>query len=608
MIRILGDGTYGSVSLAKCRDNGETVAIKKMKREFKSWEECINLREVKSLMKMKHINVVKLKEVIREENKLYFVFEYMKENLYQMIKNRQKHYPESTVRNITYQILQGLQFMHQQGFFHRDIKPENLLCSGPELIKIADFGLAREIRSLPPYTDYVSTRWYRAPEVLLRSTNYSSPIDLWAVGCIMAEVYTFRPLFPGSSEVDEIFKITAVLGTPTHETWSEGLRLASAMNFKFPTMVPIGLKTLIPSASDSSIHLMEDLLRWDPKKRPTAVQALRYSYFQVGQTMGQPTTNQPKAVLARAPQLEAKVERELQQGQYDFPGVKGKVKVNMDGEKKDVSMEKTKPLPALTAVNKETSVSDGPIKATTDALIQRSTFQDENSGQIPDYRNRKLPSKLSDTIIEEPKRYKGHPKYFSDGKLISGTRQRKLWRKSTLGDDNKLDDILLGGKLSKQDFTDDERTSASHLPALSKARQESASKAIIDKSIAAQYYLTRARYSPLTSGKPLHNKPAFNSSAPRFPESTEKSFARSSYRQPSSQLPSATNLLPSKLKPVSGYNRNFGMSSMYGASNQTDSSSYQKPSPAYYSNLTSSKRPAIHGRTDWSSKYSSRNH
>ena len=121
---------------------------------------------------------------------------------------------------------------------------------------------------------------------------------------------------------------------------------------------------------------------------------------------------------------------------------------------------------------------------------------------------------------------------------------------------------------------------------------------MIDKTVAAQYYLTRARYSPLTSGKPLHNKPAFNSSAPRFPESTERTFA---YRQPSSQLPSATNLLPSKLKPVSGYNRNFGMSSMYGAGSQTDSSSYPKSS-AYYNNLTSSKRPAIHGRTDWSSK------
>lgn len=113
-----------------------------------------------------------------------------------------------------YQILEGLNFMHKHGFFHRDIKPENLLCNGPELIKIADFGLAREIRSRPPYTDYVSTRWYRAPEVLLRSTNYSSPIDIWAVGCIMAELYSLQPLFPGRSEIDQIFRICSVLGTP----------------------------------------------------------------------------------------------------------------------------------------------------------------------------------------------------------------------------------------------------------------------------------------------------------------------------------------------------------------------------------------------------------
>lgn len=128
--------------------------------------------------------------------------------------------------------------MHRHGFFHRDLKPENLLCCGPELIKIADFGLAREIRSRPPYTDYVSTRWYRAPEVnnnfkkkclffpsnvtiplfrrkvLLHSTRYGSSIDIWAMGCILAELYTFRPLFPGSSEVDQLFKVCSVLGTP----------------------------------------------------------------------------------------------------------------------------------------------------------------------------------------------------------------------------------------------------------------------------------------------------------------------------------------------------------------------------------------------------------
>ncbi|XP_042320815.1 serine/threonine-protein kinase MAK isoform X6 [Sceloporus undulatus] len=212
----------------------------------------------------------------------------MKENLYQLMKDRNKLFPESVIRNIMYQILQGLAFIHKHGFFHRDMKPENLLCMGPELVKIADFGLARELRSQPPYTDYVSTRWYRAPEVLLRSSIYSSPIDVWAVGSIMAELYTLRPLFPGTSEVDEIFKICQVLGTPKKSDWPEGYQLAAAMNFRFPQCVPLNLKTLIPNASNDAIQLMSDMLNWDPKKRPTASQALKYPYFQVGQVLGPP--------------------------------------------------------------------------------------------------------------------------------------------------------------------------------------------------------------------------------------------------------------------------------------------------------------------------------
>uniref|UniRef100_A0A8C8K387 non-specific serine/threonine protein kinase n=1 Tax=Oncorhynchus tshawytscha TaxID=74940 RepID=A0A8C8K387_ONCTS len=302
-LKQLGDGTYGSVLMGKSNESGELVAIKRMKRKFYSWEECMNLREVKSLKKLNHANVVKLKEVIRENDHLYFVFEYMKENLYQLMKDRNKLFPESAIRNISFQILQGLSFIHKHGFFHRDMKPENLLCMGPELVKIADFGLAREIRSRPPYTDYVSTRWYRAPEVLLRSSIYSSPIDMWAVGCIMAELYTLRPLFPGNSEVDEIFKICQVLGTVKKSDWPEGYQLASAMNFRFPQCVPTHLKTLIPNASTEAITLMKDLLMWDPKKRPTAVQALRYPYFQVGQVLGprpgseirKATENHPKA-------------------------------------------------------------------------------------------------------------------------------------------------------------------------------------------------------------------------------------------------------------------------------------------------------------------------
>ncbi|KAK6302238.1 hypothetical protein J4Q44_G00265930 [Coregonus suidteri] len=204
-----GGGLWGC---GKSKESGELVAIKRMKRKFYSWDECMNLREVKSLKKLSHANVVKLKEVVREKDHLYLVFEYMKENLYQLMKDRQRLFPESVIRNMMFQILHGLSFIHKHGYCHRDIKPENLLCMGPEQVKIADFGLAREIRSQPPYTEYVSTRWYRAPEVLLRSPSYSSPIDIWAVGCIMAELYTLTPLFPGNSEVDEIFKICQVLG------------------------------------------------------------------------------------------------------------------------------------------------------------------------------------------------------------------------------------------------------------------------------------------------------------------------------------------------------------------------------------------------------------
>jgi protein kinase len=252
-----------------------------MKRKFYSWEECMNLRDVKSLRKLNHPNVVKLKEVIRENDELFFVFEFMECNLYQMIKDKDKLFQESKVRNWTYQVLNALAYMHKHGYFHRDLKPENLLVTR-EIIKIADFGLAREVRSRPPYTDYVSTRWYRAPEVLLQSSYYSAPIDMWAIGAIMAELFTLRPLFPGASEADELYKICSVLGTPTHQSWPEGMKLASAMNFRFPQFGTTPLSSLIPSASPEAIDLMTSLCHWDPNKRPTAAQALQHPFFQLG--------------------------------------------------------------------------------------------------------------------------------------------------------------------------------------------------------------------------------------------------------------------------------------------------------------------------------------
>jgi len=274
---------FGSVLKAVMKTTGEVVAIKKMKRKYFSWKEVVKLREVQSLKKLSHPNIVKLKEVIRERDELFFVFECMDKNLYELTKEmklRGRLFPESQIRSYMYQIILGLAHMHKVGFFHRDMKPENLLVDkSRKIVKLADFGLAREIRSRPPYTHYVSTRWYRAPEVLLRSDEYNSPVDLWATGAIMAELYTFRPLFPGSSEPDQLYKICSVLGSPTKQSWANGLRLAGSMKFKFPFFTPTPLSQLVPNASNEALQLMMDLMHYDPTKRPTAARALEYPHF-----------------------------------------------------------------------------------------------------------------------------------------------------------------------------------------------------------------------------------------------------------------------------------------------------------------------------------------
>merc|ERR1719433_1526782 len=198
-----------------------------------------------------------------------------------MMKARVKPIPETKVRNIMLQVIQALHHVHKGGYFHRDMKPENLLVSG-DTVKLADFGLAREIRARPPFTDYVSTRWYRAPEVLLRSPVYNSPLDIWACGCIMAELYTLRPLFPGSSESDQLYKICSVLGTPTQVNWQEGHRLAAKIGFRFTPFVPTKLETLIPQANGEGISLMNNMLQWDPNKRMSTGKLLTSAYFETG--------------------------------------------------------------------------------------------------------------------------------------------------------------------------------------------------------------------------------------------------------------------------------------------------------------------------------------
>ncbi|KAL9228353.1 hypothetical protein vseg_003943 [Gypsophila vaccaria] len=287
LLKELGDGTCGTVYKAVNKESYEIVAVKKMKRKFYYWEECVNLREVKSLRRLSHPNIIKLKEVVRQHNELFFIFEYMELNLYQKMKERQRPFSEEEIRNFLAQVLQGLAHMHNNGYFHRDLKPENLLVTNG-MIKIADFGLVREVSSMPPYTDYVSTRWYRAPEVLLQSSYYTPAIDMWAVGAILAELFTLSPIFPGESEIDQLYKICCVLGAPDCTVFPGAKNVTQLINISYSEILPANLSEIIPNARWEAIDLISRLCSWDPLRRPTAEQALQHPFFHVATSVARP--------------------------------------------------------------------------------------------------------------------------------------------------------------------------------------------------------------------------------------------------------------------------------------------------------------------------------
>ena len=287
----IGGGTFADVYKAKEKTTEELVAIKILKKKYKKWEDCLELRECKSLQKLSDDslsnekglnNIVKLKRIIfiKKTCSLNLVFEYMKQDLLELMKSKEpNHLTESEIKDIIYQTLLGLAHMHKYGFFHRDMKPENLLIN-EKIVKIADFGLAREIRSIPPYTEYVSTRYYRAPECILKSNNYNSPVDIWAVGCIMAEMYLHpKPLFYGQNEKEVLNKICSILGTPNHEIWLEGIQQANLIGIKFPNNAGTDLSNIIQNASPKAIDIMKQMLHWDPNHRPTAANLLLHPFF-----------------------------------------------------------------------------------------------------------------------------------------------------------------------------------------------------------------------------------------------------------------------------------------------------------------------------------------
>ncbi|KAI8841764.1 kinase-like domain-containing protein, partial [Chytridium lagenaria] len=216
----LGEGTFSEVLKVKHKKNGKIFAMKRFRKHFQSMEEIEGLREIQALRRLNpHQNVIDLEDVIFDPKHgiLSLNFDLMDCNLYELISK--KHAPITEMKGKVYmhQICKGLEYMHGKGIFHRDIKPENILIKDT-VVKIGDFGSCRGIHSKPPYTEYIATRWYRSPECLLCDGIYNFKMDMWGAGCVLYEMITRVPLFPGANELDQLHRIHAVLGTPTAKT------------------------------------------------------------------------------------------------------------------------------------------------------------------------------------------------------------------------------------------------------------------------------------------------------------------------------------------------------------------------------------------------------
>ena len=206
------------------------------------------------------------------------VFELMEQNLYEWIKDRKHYLPEEQVKLRIYQCLKALDHIHRHGIFHRDIKPENILLKDDQL-RLADFGSCKGILSKQPYTEYISTRWYRAPECLLTDGYYDSKMDIWGLGCVFFEVLTLKPLFAGKNELDQVNKIHAVFGTPPQSLFDKFQKKNSHMDFNFPQLEGTGLAPLLPNVSSEARNLIARMLIYDATERPSAKELLRDPYF-----------------------------------------------------------------------------------------------------------------------------------------------------------------------------------------------------------------------------------------------------------------------------------------------------------------------------------------
>ncbi|KAH0576735.1 Kinase, CMGC RCK [Spironucleus salmonicida] len=325
ILKELGSGAYGIVYKAQHKQTQQIVALKQIHQKTNSWNLAKNQIELRSFQKIKpNLNIVTLYEAFREKDgTFYFVFEFVDAgSLYDLLVKNQKlsaRMPEVEIRQICFQVLQGLDHMHSYDFMHRDLKPENVLLqhstegiqiTGMSTVipKIADLGCAKETRQrVPIHSLYAGTRWYRSIELLMKDQSYGKPNDVWAIGCVFAELFTNKCLFPGNSELDQINMILGQLGPLYDEEWPQYQQLASKMNFVSVTggsttryqtgashnRIKQKLTQQIKFASDEAMDCLSYMLELNPDRRCTTDQLLNHKWFQKDTTkFARPPSNQ----------------------------------------------------------------------------------------------------------------------------------------------------------------------------------------------------------------------------------------------------------------------------------------------------------------------------
>uniref|UniRef100_A0A8C1UHX6 cyclin-dependent kinase n=1 Tax=Cyprinus carpio TaxID=7962 RepID=A0A8C1UHX6_CYPCA len=278
------EGTYGVVYRAKDKKTDEIVALKRLKMEKeKEGFPITSLREINTILKAQHPNIVTVREIVVGSNmdKIYIVMNYVEHDLKSLMETMKQPFLPGEVKTLMIQLLRGVRHLHDNWILHRDLKTSNLLLSHKGILKIGDFGLAREYGSpLKPYTPVVVTLWYRSPDLLLGAKEYSTAVDMWSVGCIFGELLTQKPLFPGKSEIDQINKVFKDLGSPSEKIWPGYSELPAVKKMTFTEYPYNNLRKRFGALlSDQGFDLMNKFLTYCPAKRISADEALKHEYF-----------------------------------------------------------------------------------------------------------------------------------------------------------------------------------------------------------------------------------------------------------------------------------------------------------------------------------------